>query len=681
ISEQFHKDFSAYKDCRMAVYGMGNNARAVLEDAADFRIIGVVVKDPADGTFCGYPVMGLEECIAQGCDMVVVAAELYAEKIIHDRIAEQCRLHGMKLYGLHAGDLDAAFGHGGLYGYNDDETLTREELRRLIDEHDAISFDIFDTLLVRKTLLPQDVFFIAEETAKRQGIPADNFGMLRIRAEQNVREAHPTLDEIYDELREIAGLEPQTAERLKQIELDTERKVIRANPHMLEMYRYAIGQKKDVCLVSDMYLSSDQIGEFLTQNGISGYQKLFVSNEYRTTKHARLFEVYKDSVKGGKYLHIGDNKTVDGLDARIRGMDAAVVRKAFFRLEHSAYRSIIRQVDRIDERGMVGLFAAKCLCNPFKTDVTVDSAYDYAYLFVAPILTVYALWLMDKVKGTDYDAVLFPSRDGYLLKKMYEDGCRTLGLAEQCPKGIYFYTSRKACISAFCCDEAAFREICGAYAMTERDVYRNVFDDAVPMTDDRGELFACAREQKKRYIRHIEKMGLPPDGSYAFVDLVSGGSCQYFLEKLYFRAMHGLYFCQTTGCVSRPPRIDALLKEHVLDEARYVFRTNQVVLFEAIVTSFEPMAVGFDKDGGCQFAKTTMTDGEKEFLTQAHKGILDYFHDYISSLYCEGIAPRPAVARELLSFRSLDDTGVSDSILRNIRLEDELRGRSFRGKK
>ena len=38
-----------------------------------------------------------------------------------------------------------------------------DELLQIVDEYDAVSFDIFDTLIMRKTLLPEDVFAIAEQ--------------------------------------------------------------------------------------------------------------------------------------------------------------------------------------------------------------------------------------------------------------------------------------------------------------------------------------------------------------------------------------------------------------------------------------------------------------------------------------------------------------------------------------
>ena len=42
----------------------------------------------------------------------------------------------------------------------------REELAKLIDQYEVISFDIFDTLLMRRVLEPQDVFRLVEYTLR-----------------------------------------------------------------------------------------------------------------------------------------------------------------------------------------------------------------------------------------------------------------------------------------------------------------------------------------------------------------------------------------------------------------------------------------------------------------------------------------------------------------------------------
>ena len=82
-----------------------------------------------------------------------------------------------------------------------------KRLKNLIDGHDVISFDIFDTLIKRNCYKPTDIFEIVEiqynQTNKNNKI--QDFKNIRINAEKNARNKNKnsediTIDEIYDEI-------------------------------------------------------------------------------------------------------------------------------------------------------------------------------------------------------------------------------------------------------------------------------------------------------------------------------------------------------------------------------------------------------------------------------------------------------------------------------------------------
>lgn len=679
-AQKFQKDFSGFTEIPMAIYGTGNNAKALLLHDLGFTFVGVIDKERQDGEFCGKPIITLEQAADWGAKIVVVAAELYAEKIVYDRIGGLCRTYGMQIVGMHAGDLEEVFGKTGLFGYGKDDFVDEKTLYKLIDEHDVISFDIFDTLMMRKTLIPQDVFNIVEGKARQEGINAENFAMYRIRAEKNINDNCPNLDEIYEELSIIMHLTLMEADRLKALELQTERETIIARKSVLQALKYAGEEGKEVYLVSDMYLPTQFIRELLEQNDIRGYQEIFVSAEYRTAKYSGLYQIFKEKVKGNRYLHIGDNRDIDGLHALINGLDAAIIGNPYSQMEKSPYKDVIGQGYSINERNMVGLFAARLFNSPFQREIVIGNAYDYAYLFVAPILTTFILWLINQVRRREFDAILFPARDGYILKQLYELACEALHLKEY-PVGIYFYTSRKACIKAACTNRQTIDEICEDYVFSIEDLYRNMYEGNVPTEKNEEKLYRLADKQRAGMLKYIEGLGLKRDGQYGFVELVSGGSCQYFLENMYFDSLQGLYFCQTTGCVRRMPQISALYKEHYLDQTQNISHIDQIVLFESIVTSFEPTLIGYEEDGTCEFASTELSDEHRKFLEEAHKGIKDFFADYVNTLYIPEETLHPSIARTLLSYRKGENVEVEETVISHIQIEDELQGKKFEEKK
>ena len=142
-------------------------------------------------------------------------------------------------------------------------------LKQKINQASVISFDIFDTLLFRKTNTPETVFDLI---GKHFGI--HGFRKLRM-DEQNeasrrvyakYQYPHADMDDIYEVLSEHTEI-PVDWNEVKAYEIQLERDVLTANKEMLEIFQYAKAQGKRVVATSDMYLSAKLLGEFLEENG------------------------------------------------------------------------------------------------------------------------------------------------------------------------------------------------------------------------------------------------------------------------------------------------------------------------------------------------------------------------------------------------------------------------------
>ncbi len=195
-----------------------------------------------------------------------------------------------------------------------------------LENVDVISFDVFDTLILRTIPLPSDVFnFLNPEDKTFKG--------RRIEAERNARKhAHEqgrediTLWEIYKVLKPNASY--SELEKYVQAEINTELRVCRVNPDALEFFKdIQSGKygKKRVVITSDMYLNRDVISTILMTNGfnLEGVD-VFVSSEYGMTKKSgSLFRKVLELEKvenPEKLLHIGDNLISDYIKPRKCGM-------------------------------------------------------------------------------------------------------------------------------------------------------------------------------------------------------------------------------------------------------------------------------------------------------------------------------------------------------------------------
>ena len=73
-------------------------------------------------------------------------------------------------------------------------------LKRLIDQHDVISFDMFDTLVYRKVNLPQDIFDLVDDNVRDFFKVNFNYKKKRIEAEHKARaskQGEITFNEIF----------------------------------------------------------------------------------------------------------------------------------------------------------------------------------------------------------------------------------------------------------------------------------------------------------------------------------------------------------------------------------------------------------------------------------------------------------------------------------------------------
>jgi len=196
--------------------------------------------------------------------------------------------------------------------------------RKVIDQAaEYISFDIFDTLVVRDLSEPTELFRKIEQT---QQIP--HFAENRILAEKKARQkanGEVTIEDIY---RCFPGVSEEKIPEYCRRELDMELQVCRANERIAEFYSECIRRKK-VVLVSDMYLPTAMMSEIIDHCGITGYEKIYISCDEGTTKRSGgLYDaVLKDlGITADRLTHIGNDFMGDYICAKRRKIRAVKIK-------------------------------------------------------------------------------------------------------------------------------------------------------------------------------------------------------------------------------------------------------------------------------------------------------------------------------------------------------------------
>jgi len=204
-----------------------------------------------------------------------------------------------------------------------------ELLKKKIEKAEVVSFDIFDTLLLRKTNNPETIFdLIGKHFSffKFRKYRMDSQTKASIKAWEEHKYPHANIDEIYDHIKR-SGEYQLDWDAVKQYEIDIEKDAVVANEEMLDIFHYAKKLGKRVVATSDMYLMASTLEEMLEKCGFIGFDKVYCSADERKAKFNRdLFEAVavKEAVDYCKVLHIGDKERDDGEFPRSYGMDAFV---------------------------------------------------------------------------------------------------------------------------------------------------------------------------------------------------------------------------------------------------------------------------------------------------------------------------------------------------------------------
>lgn len=128
--------------------------------------------------------------------------------------------------------------------------------RRLL-EYDVISFDIFDTLILRTLSKPTDVFMsVGQELGMLNYTTMRREMELRLRdgkeAETGSREV--TFEEIYEAMEKYCGV---NAKEGMEAEFRAELKYCIPNPYMKEVFDLLKNYGKTIIIVSDMYFQNN----------------------------------------------------------------------------------------------------------------------------------------------------------------------------------------------------------------------------------------------------------------------------------------------------------------------------------------------------------------------------------------------------------------------------------------
>lgn len=343
-------------------------------------------------------------------------------------------------------------------------------------ECEYVSFDIFDTLICRPFLKPDDLFYFITDDFNKLVNPLTflDFHKIRWEAENECRKLLKyksnyediNIDEIYNFISHHYKINKDNIEKIKNIELRLESYFCQRRELGYDLYNLAVYYNKKIICISDMYLRKDFINTILNKNGYIDHIDIFISSEERALKGTG--NLYKKVIKKiklkskQKLVHIGDNWHSDIIQAknigikighlpnpveRLLGNNGGTYSGNFLKKLCNHNKHLFNFNNAIENflgiRCMLGLIAIKLFDNNIlsfnlHSDINSNPIF-FGYFIFGMHLYAITDWLIENNKNNKNN-IHFIARDGYLPKMAYD----IMSDPNINSKSNYLYLSRKA---------------------------------------------------------------------------------------------------------------------------------------------------------------------------------------------------------------------------------------------
>ena len=311
---------------------------------------------------------------------------------------------------------------------------------------DIVSFDMFDTLVVRPFYKPSDMFELMDKTFIKLSNynKVIKFSKIRFDSEVFLRKeslkngiCEVKIDDIYNYIKDFYSIPYDIVLKMKNLEEELEIKYCTKRHTAYDLYELSRFINKKVIVTTDIYMNRNTIEEILRRNEYD-FDHIYISSELLKTKSdGSLFHHIKET-ENKRILHIGDNVNSDVKMAEKNNIVSAYFPRTIdvFMNETSinvnSCGNLFKEFDMFNinmnaylkctgVRCSLALVANYYFDNPFRpfmfdTKFNSDANFIGYYCLGMHLLSL-SNWILNDIKSKKIDNISFMSRDGYLPLK------------------------------------------------------------------------------------------------------------------------------------------------------------------------------------------------------------------------------------------------------------------------
>jgi len=332
-----------------------------------------------------------------------------------------------------------------------------------IDQVDTVSFDVFDTVFIRRLADPDLVKipvarYIAEH-ANALGIDINWLEVARLRNEiERQQRAHsgqhyPDHEACYDDfmpdmLQRVFGerLPGDLFERVANYEIKLENAVLVPRARLVEWIDSLHQRGKRLFLVSDIYLPAKYIDKMVADKGLAHYFDGVVSSadsfnaKASGTGYPLIEKRY--GLNRERWLHVGDNPISDGTRPIEFGIRALVIDDPRERLR----KTVVNQYNHYSTHSNFwkGRNLQQLMLPLEAENVEREELYVQGYNQFGLMFGYFMQRLAERCRALKLKRLYFCSREGWLLRQCWERFAPWFFPHGDMPEARYLYVSRIA---------------------------------------------------------------------------------------------------------------------------------------------------------------------------------------------------------------------------------------------
>lgn len=310
---------------RIAIYGVGENTKYVLDYIRSIHVLGLIDKECVGKYIYGKRVMSKEEALLLNIDTILIAATPEATQIVYERIKSFCMNHNIAIFDMYGRD-EFSIHRKILEQEIEYPGLEEEKVKANINANEVIIIPFKEVICSEIVSDAKTFYEKIEKSLMKEGIVSRNFASKRMLAGKKAfLGTDVSRRVVYELLSSMVHIDEEQIEYIKKFEEKSILENFIPRMKVIELLEYAIEQGKEVYIYSDLLDGEEMLDVFFEPYGITQYKKILASPNRMMGMLGAAIRVLGEQYGYDKVLCLGAGMSLDLIMPQLHGTNFQLI--------------------------------------------------------------------------------------------------------------------------------------------------------------------------------------------------------------------------------------------------------------------------------------------------------------------------------------------------------------------